>query len=203
MIVLAYPTAGWTCWLFTSFYLESRIWSAAISRWIRHWNSIKFCANLGKKCDGDSGSVQRGARGRKHEPSIGVWMACPNSPRPDKARQVTSKAKSTAHHYLWHQGDCSVKNPSWQRKQSIAQTTVTFCGDWVKMCEDFDPNTGDKRIDCCITATYRLTLPFSPRNIWPKTTWLYPPPTLLFYVSSIEEKTERGLLRGWRWPVGP
>jgi hypothetical protein len=30
------------------------------------------------------------------------------------------------------------------------------------MCKAFAPNFGDKRTGCCITKTYRLTLPFSP-----------------------------------------
>jgi hypothetical protein len=56
MIVLTYLgsqrtkfySAGWTCWLFMSFYMESCIWPDAIFQWIRHTNSIKFWANLGK-----------------------------------------------------------------------------------------------------------------------------------------------------------
>jgi hypothetical protein len=53
---------------------------------------------------------------------------------------------------------------------------VTFCGDRVKLCEDFAPNLGHKRTGCCITTTHRLTLPFSPGNFLPKTAWL-PSPT--------------------------
>jgi hypothetical protein len=40
------------------------------------------------------------------------------------------------------------------------------------MCKDFTPNFGDKRPDCFITTTHRLTLRFSPGNFLPKTTWL-------------------------------
>jgi hypothetical protein len=40
-----------------------------------------------------------------------------------------------AHSFL-HQWDC-YKNSSWQVKQSISYTTVTFYGDCVKICEDF------------------------------------------------------------------
>jgi hypothetical protein len=49
----------------------------------------------------------------------------------------------------------------------LAGQTVnsTYCcdvyGDCVKICEDFAPKFGDERIDCCITTTNRLALPFS------------------------------------------
>jgi hypothetical protein len=36
-----------------------------------------------------------------------------------------------------------------------------FYGVCVKVCEDFAPNFGNKRSGCCITITYRLTLPSS------------------------------------------
>jgi hypothetical protein len=91
------------------------------------------------------------------------------------------------------------KNSSWQAKQWILHATVTFYGDCVKMCKEFALNFGDKRIGCCIMATHRLTLPFSPGNYWPKTPWLsspthpthltWPPATFLF--PPTEDKTER------------
>jgi hypothetical protein len=37
------------------------------------------------------------------------------------------------------------KNSSWQGRQSIPHTAVTFYGDCVKMCEDLFANFGDKR----------------------------------------------------------
>jgi hypothetical protein len=46
---------------------------------------------------------------------------------------------------------------SWQAKQSIPHTAVTFLGDCDKMCEDFAPNFDDKRNGCCFT-THRLTV---------------------------------------------
>jgi hypothetical protein len=82
------------------------------------------------------------------------------------------------------------KNSSWQSKQSIPPTTVMFYGDCAKMCEYFAPNFGDKRTGCCcITTTRCLTLPFSPGNFWPKTTWLISHPSNFF--SLTEDKTER------------
>jgi hypothetical protein len=72
------------------------------------------------------------------------------------------------------------KNSTWEAKQSIPHTTVTLCGYRVKMSEDFAPNFGDKRTDCCNTTAHCITLPFSPGNFLPKTKWLSSPPTLLF-----------------------
>jgi hypothetical protein len=107
-------------------------------------------------------------------------MACPNSPR-----QVKSKSRACSSLSLTSRG-LFTNNSSWQAKQSILHTTVTFYGEWVKMCEDFAPNFGDKRTSCCMT-THRLTLPFSLK----KQHDCRPPPTLLFSVSSTEVKTER------------
>jgi hypothetical protein len=42
-----FHTSRWTCWFFTSFYLQC-IWPDAVSRCIRHRNSIKLCASIGK-----------------------------------------------------------------------------------------------------------------------------------------------------------
>jgi hypothetical protein len=60
------------------------------------------------------------------------------------------------------------------------------------MCEDFFSNFGDKRIGCCITTTHRLTFPFSTGTISDqKQDDCCLPPSLLFSVSTIEDKTER------------
>jgi hypothetical protein len=34
---------------------------------------------------------------------------------------------------------------SWQAKQSIPHTTVTFNGDCMKLCKNFAPNVGEKK----------------------------------------------------------
>jgi hypothetical protein len=41
------------------------------------------------------------------------------------------------------------KNSSWQAKQLIPHTTVTFYGNCIKMCEDFAPNFGRQK-DCLL-----------------------------------------------------
>jgi hypothetical protein len=79
----------------------------------------------------------------------------------------------------------------WQAKQSIPSTDVTFYGDGVKMCEDFAPNFGDQRTDCCIMTALHLTLAFSPGNFDQRQHDCHPPLTLLFSVSGVEDKPER------------
>jgi hypothetical protein len=68
---------------------------------------------------------------------------------------------------------------------------VTFYSNYMKMYEHFALNFGDKRTGCCVTTTHCLTLPFSPGNFWPETTWLpssthsarliWPPATFLCF----------------------
>jgi hypothetical protein len=86
-----------------------------------------------------------------------------------------------------------------QAKQSIPHTTVTFYGDCVKMCDDFEPNFGDKITGCYITTMYRLAFPLSLENSDQKQHDCHPQPNLLawfrplllFSVSLIKDKTER------------
>jgi hypothetical protein len=75
----------------------------------------------------------------------------------DRQRKTSEdQSQEHAHHFLRHK-----VGTSWQAKQQILHTTVTFYGDCVKMSEDFAPNFGAGTTVCCIT-THRLTLPFSP-----------------------------------------
>jgi hypothetical protein len=60
------------------------------------------------------------------------------------------------------------KNSSWQAKQSILHTTVTFYDNCVKMFEDFATNFDDKRSGCCITTTHSLTISFLRRDRFSK-----------------------------------
>jgi hypothetical protein len=68
-----------------------------------------------------------------------------------------------------------------------SHTTVMFYGHCVKIWEDFAPNFGDKTTGCCITM-HHLTLPFSPGIFFFN---FFPPSTLLFFVSPIEDETEK------------
>jgi hypothetical protein len=54
--------------------------------------------------------------------------------------------------------------PSHHKEFVLAGQIVTsayYC-DYIKMCEDFTLNSGNKRAGCCITTMHHLTLPFSP-----------------------------------------
>jgi hypothetical protein len=50
--------------------------------------------------------------------------------------------------------------------------SANYCDVLLWLCEDFVPNFGKKRTACCIMMTHYLTLPYSPGNFWPTTTWL-------------------------------
>jgi hypothetical protein len=94
-----------------------------------------------------------------------LWQSS-NSLKPKKSRQVSSKIKSIII-ILTSSGLLKKKNSSSQAKQIIPHTTVTYCGHYVKICEDFAPKFGDKRTGCCIT-TLCPTFTFLPRNFLPK-----------------------------------
>jgi hypothetical protein len=98
--------------IFTSFYFESWIWQ----------RNSTFCANLGK-CATDTLVMIRQAFGEESMSCTRVieWNA---RFRADRKRRDGWRAKSRT---------CL----SSQDKLSIPHTTVTFYGDWVKMCEDF------------------------------------------------------------------
>jgi hypothetical protein len=68
-----------------------------------------------------------------------------------------------------------------------------FYDDYMKMCEHFAPDFGDKRTGCCITTTHRPTHTSSLPGIffYQKQHDYLPPTTTLFSVSSIEDKIER------------
>jgi hypothetical protein len=93
-------------------------------------------------------------RQTKHE----RYTEGPNSPRPEKARQVKSKVKSML--IIFFDVKEVLKNFDLADQEPIAHTTVTLSGYYVKVCEDFSPNFGDRRTGCYNTTTHRLTFPF-------------------------------------------
>jgi hypothetical protein len=139
-----------------------------------------------KNCVAEPGNDEINVQGIKHEP----YTKGPNSPRPKKVRQVKSKAKSMLITFYDIKG--IVHKEFILAGQIInPHTTVTFYGDCIKMCEDFTPNFGNKRTGCCIMTKLRHTLPFPQGNFFTKNNKniiLYPP---YFFVSLIEDKTER------------
>jgi hypothetical protein len=69
-----------------------------------------------KECERDPGNNQTSIQRKKHEP----YMESPNSPRLKKAEQVKIKVKRMFIIFF------DINNSSWQTKQSIPHTTVTF-----------------------------------------------------------------------------
>jgi hypothetical protein len=104
------------------------------------------------------------------------------------------------------------KNSSWQTKYWIPHSAVTFYGDWMKMREDFTPNFGYKRTDCCTTSMHCLTLPFQPGNFFMKkrisvhSTLLFPQLKIKMQdrnsdkteVIEAESKNTTSKMRGWK-----
>jgi hypothetical protein len=103
--------------------------------------------------------------GKKHEPYT------ESQDKTKKGKTGEGQSQEHAHNFFISRRSFT-KNLSWQAKQSISHTTVTFHGDCMKMCKDFAPNFGNKRTDCCSTKIHHLTLPFSPGNSDQKTAWL-------------------------------
>jgi hypothetical protein len=58
------------------------------------------------------------------------------------------------------------KNLSQQAKLWIPGSTATFCGRFLKTCEDVTPNFGENTPGCYTMTTPRLTLPSSPSSFW-------------------------------------
>jgi hypothetical protein len=161
MIVLAYfgsqstkfHVARWKCWLCS--------WPAAISRCIRQRACIQFCTNLGN-CVVETLAVIKQAFGKESR------KRRVHTHR-DRQRRGRWRAKTRAcslFSLTWR--GLFTNNSSCHTKESISYTIVTFYGECVKICDDFEPNFSDKRTGCSVTTTHRLTIPISPKSFWPK-----------------------------------
>jgi hypothetical protein len=190
---MKFHVAGWMCWIFMSFYLESCILPDAISQWIRQRNS-ENATFLYRDITGDGSWIY--SYDLETEQRSSQWKS-PNSPRPKKARQVKSKVKSmlkiffgiksTVHKEFVLKGKSRFRILLWHVMATV----------W--KCAKTSPQTlATKQLavasrQCTISHFF-----FSPENFWPRTTRLSFPstsltwfgPLRLFSVSLIEDKTE-------------
>jgi hypothetical protein len=77
-------------------------------------------------------------------------------------------------HHLYS-GSGSAKYRSQKAKLWTPCSTVMFCGDCVKTCENVTPNFGENRPGCFTMTTAHLTLPTSPSSFWRNKKWLSSP----------------------------
>jgi hypothetical protein len=163
MTVLAYLgdqcttfyAAGSTCWFLMSFYLESCIWHDAISG----SSEDAACQRLREALSDRLSRCNVLVQGQQQQ-----FSKLKVQTHRDRKRRDRWRAKSRACTFSLISGGSSTKNWSWQSKQSILHTTVTFYCECLKMCEDFAPDFGDKSSGSCIKTTHRLTIAFSLGN---------------------------------------
>jgi hypothetical protein len=82
-----------------------------------------------KRGAGDPGNDQTSVRERKHE----QYTESPDSLRPKRQGRWRRESRACSSLSLTSRG-LLTKKPSWQAKQSIPHTTVTFCGDCLRIC---------------------------------------------------------------------
>jgi hypothetical protein len=104
-----------------------------------------------------------------------------------KSETGEEQSQQHAHHFRWNQDDCSQRIRS-GRPNSQSRILLWHCTATAWKCAKTSPGA---LVSCCIMTMHRLTLSFSPGNFWSKTTWLSFPTHPTFYVSLIEDKTER------------
>jgi hypothetical protein len=104
------------------------------------------------------------------------YTESPSRPRPKKGETSEEQSQEHDHHFLWHQEDCSQiirpGRPNSQLRILLRQFTATA---WL----------------CYIITTYCFTFPFSPVNLWAKTTWLSSPTYRTFLFSRLEKLKDR------------
>jgi hypothetical protein len=162
-----------------NFYLGSCISPDAILQWIQQRVYIKVCANLRKSTMETLIMIRQAFREERNSRTRKV-----KTHRDWKSKTGEKQSQEHTHYFLLHQGDwLFTKDSSWQAKQSILHSTVTFYGDCAKMCTDFAPNFGVKRAGSCIMTMHHLTISFH-QGIFDQKIWPLSPthPTLLCFL---------------------
>jgi hypothetical protein len=192
MTVLACPgslctrchTAEWTWWLCTSFYLGSRIWPYAILQLMRQRNSecasknfvsLQWCNLL----------VQGFHCWQGLDLLLWPWdkatiLPIEKSKFTETEKREIGKGQSQehAHHFLWHQGDCSQRVcPGMPNSQfRIPRRCFMAAAD---KCVKISPRALVTKELAVTSTTHLLILPFLQGNSWPNQHDCHPPPTLL------------------------
>jgi hypothetical protein len=106
----------------------------------------------------------------------------------DRKEGETDEEQSQQHvHRFLTSRRLFTKNSSWQYKQSVLHTTVTFYGDYMNMCKDFISNNHDKRIGCCIkTMNAPSHTSFFTREFFTKNNMIVVPHPPYFSVSQLK-----------------
>ena len=115
--------------------------------------------------------------------------------RPDRWKVMSTALSSLS---LTPRGLCT-RNLCQQVKMWISGSTATFCGYYVKTCEEVAPNFGENRPDCFTMTSPRLTLLSSSTSFWRKTRWLSSPTQqtpLIWHPSPPQDTTVHML---WPW----
>jgi hypothetical protein len=158
------------------FYLEWSIWPDAISD---SWSEAASCQCLWRASSGCLLTMQPSCQGFSLVKRADLWlwpsdkatvlpMGKSKLTETKKTRQATSRGLFT-------------KISSWQAKQPVPHTTVTFCDDCVKICLDF----GNKR--AAVSLQHCTTPPFLfHQGIFDlKQLDCCPPPMLLAWLSPL------------------
>jgi hypothetical protein len=113
----------------------------------RHGSDIEcapnFVQNLGKSATGTLAMIRQAfCEGRISSALVFKWHVCFSADR----KRVIGEEESKQHAHPFDIKGIVPKNSSWQLKQSIPYTILTFHGDCEKMCEHFALNFGDKEM---------------------------------------------------------
>jgi hypothetical protein len=161
----------------SSFYLESCVSLDVISWWIQERKSIKLCANPRRSVT-DNLAMTRQAFGEEAWAPNGKVQTQQGQKRQDKRRACLSFS-------LTSRGFFS-QNSSWQAKQPIPHTTITFYGNCLKMCEDFARTLATKELTLASWISTVSHFPFHRGILDQKQHDCHPQPTVLAWIGPMQ-----------------